>query len=167
MRRDQPWLWAVTTGGLGLLRPAPGTWGSLPPAALAAVFVLLDAPMSVQLTAFLSLAIGFSAITVGLGDRAAAGFGRPDPGQVVSDETAGQAVTCIMIPHLHDAGHHPWGWIVLPAAAFFAFRFFDIVKPPPANGLQRLPAGWGILLDDLVAGVMAMPVVWLVAVLFL
>ena len=44
----------------------------------------------------------------------------------------------------------------MAATAFFAFRICDIVKPPPANGLQKLPAGWGILVDDLVAGVYAL-----------
>ena len=45
---------------------------------------------------------------------------------------------------------------------FLAFRIFDILKLPPANGLQRVPGGWGILLDDLVAGVQALIVVQLV-----
>ena len=50
----------------------------------------------------------------------------------------------------------PW----LPAmltlgGAFLAFRLMDIVKPPPAGSIQRLPAGWGVLIDDLVAGVYA------------
>ena len=46
--------------------------------------------------------------------------------------------------------------LFLAGTAFFTFRFFDIVKPPPANQLQRLRAGWGILVDDLVAGVYAL-----------
>ena len=48
-----------------------------------------------------------------------------------------------------------WGTGINLAAAFLAFRIFDITKPPPARQLERLPAGWGILLDDLAAAVYA------------
>ncbi len=49
----------------------------------------------------------------------------------------------------------------IAVVAFLAFRFFDILKPPPARGLQRLGGGLGILIDDLIAGAMALVVVQL------
>ncbi len=51
--------------------------------------------------------------------------------------------------------------LALAGGAFAAFRFFDILKPPPINRIQRAPAGWGILLDDLLAGAAAMGVIQL------
>ena len=57
-----------------------------------------------------------------------------------------------------------WLWnLALAATAFFAFRFFDIVKPPPADAAQKLPGGWGILVDDIVAGLQALVAVQLLA----
>lgn len=73
-----------------------------------------------------------------------------DPGHVVLDEFAGQWVALIGLPLL--------GWqqvLAVMAVQFFAFRFFDVLKAPPARQLERLPYGWGILLDDIAAGVCA------------
>ncbi|MFH1843416.1 MAG: phosphatidylglycerophosphatase A, partial [bacterium] len=50
-----------------------------------------------------------------------------------------------------DQGIGVAGWL----AGFFWFRVFDILKPPPVRSLERLPAGWGIMVDDLAAGVYA------------
>lgn len=68
-----------------------------------------------------------------------------DPGPVVIDEAAGLMVTLLGVP---------FGW---PAAvfAFILFRAMDILKPPPAGRFERLPGGYGIMLDDLMAGVYA------------
>lgn len=77
-----------------------------------------------------------------------------DPGHVVLDEFAGQWVALIglPLPLLHEQ--------VVPAAAifatqFFLFRVFDVIKPPPARQLEKLPAGWGILMDDIGAAIYA------------
>ena len=70
-------------------------------------------------------------------------FGRVDPGQVVIDEVAGQIITFIATPRI--------GWMGL-IAGFILFRVFDIVKPFPARQAERFPGGWGIMLDDVVAG---------------
>ena len=70
--------------------------------------------------------------------------GRKDPGMVVIDEVVGQWIT------LAGAVHLNWkSWL----GAFILFRFFDIVKPPPARQCERLPEGLGIVADDAVAGV--------------
>lgn len=162
----------ITTFGLGYMRPAPGTWGSLPPCAFAALWAVAGRQIgfgSVGNTLWYAVlaffAFYFSWVCVKFGAGAEAEFGKKDPSQVVADETAGMAVTLLCIPH---------AWLILPAAtlqesqtrtaianvaaiavAFILFRIFDILKLWPANGLQRLKGGWGILVDDLVAGVQA------------
>jgi phosphatidylglycerophosphatase A len=156
----------VTAGGLGFLRPASGTWGSLPPAVVAGVLVVLGQPgWLVDVCLVLLLLIG-SVACVRFGAAAERTFGKKDPGQVVADEVAGQAVTLLAVPW---AGVVNWAGTSTPpegvsvamfnaglaVAGFLMFRAFDIVKPPPANGLQRIGGGWGILIDDLIAGAMA------------
>jgi phosphatidylglycerophosphatase A len=71
--------------------------------------------------------------------------GTTDPGIVVIDEVMGMCVTLVAAP---------FTW---PAAlvGFFLFRAFDIVKPPPARALEKAHGGWGIMLDDLAAGIYA------------
>jgi len=70
-------------------------------------------------------------------------YGVKDDGRVTIDEFAGYLVTVYCMPA---------GWI--PAiAAFFVFRILDVVKPPPARALQSLHGGWGIVIDDILAGV--------------
>ncbi len=72
-------------------------------------------------------------------------WGRKDPGQVVVDETAGYLVSTFLVPPS------------LPALAgsFFLFRAFDVLKPFPAGRSQDLPGAWGIMVDDLIAGLYA------------
>ena len=74
----------------------------------------------------------------------------PDPGPVVIDELVGYLVSVAFLPHSI--------WIAV--AGFFLFRAFDIVKPPPARQLERLPGGWGIVLDDVSAGVYCQLILW-------
>lgn len=156
------WIWAISVGGLGLLRPASGTWGSLPPAVLASTLLLFGAGTGWIALLMLALAAVASGICVAFGDRAVAHYGRPDPGQVVADEAAGQSIALLCLPLL-DLSGTPWPWLIAPGACFVGFRIFDILKPPPADRLERLPAGWGILCDDLAAGAMAGVAVWLAA----
>ena len=73
-------------------------------------------------------------------------LGGKDPGAIVIDEVAGMAVSVLAVP-LTPA---------VLAVAFVLFRVFDIVKPYPANELQRLRGGVGVMIDDLVAGVYAL-----------
>jgi phosphatidylglycerophosphatase A len=76
-------------------------------------------------------------------------FGRTDPGQVVIDEVVGQMLTFLVIPQA------TWKWLV---GGFLLFRTFDIVKPFPARQAERIPRGWGIMLDDVIAGVYGLAV---------
>ena len=69
------------------------------------------------------------------------------------DEFAGQWFALLALPVGLDAGLRAVACVV--GGQFVLFRVLDIVKPPPAFGLQRLPAGWGILVDDLAAGAYA------------
>ncbi|MAC20728.1 MAG: phosphatidylglycerophosphatase [Phycisphaerae bacterium] len=158
---------AVTALGLGFLRPASGTWGSLPPAVVAGLLLLMHQPAwLIDLSMVLLLAIGCVAC-LRFGRAAERACGGKDPGQVVADEVAGQAIVLLALPW---ASVESWGSgslvppagvspllfdLGLTAVAFLLFRIFDVLKPPPANGLQKLGGGLGILVDDLIAGAMA------------
>ncbi|HYD01126.1 MAG TPA: phosphatidylglycerophosphatase A [Phycisphaerales bacterium] len=166
----------ITTFGLGFMRPAPGTWGSLPPCAAGAALALLGlAGTPVWYAVMAAFAIVFSWACVEFGEGAEAEFGGKDPSQVVADETAGMAVTLMFLPSWcvvivgSTVRESEWrskvAVVVTIAVAFVLFRITDILKLPPAHGLQRLKGGWGILVDDLVAGLQAG--VFLVAVCWL
>ena len=93
------------------------------------------------------------------GDEAEGVWGK-DPSNAVADETAGQCLPLLMLPASATAS---WGAALFTLGfAFVSFRVLDIVKPWPARQLQRLPAGLGILIDDLISGVYAMVVVQVV-----
>lgn len=144
----------VTTFGLGHLRPASGTWGSLPPALIAAAMALLhlgpaQAPW-LYYPVMTALCLVFGAACVVFTDEAEARFGR-DPKEVVADETAGQAIALLAVPLVAS----PLAAVAWIGAAFLLFRAFDIAKPWPANALQRIPGAWGVLLDDVAAGAYA------------
>ena len=156
----------LTAGGLGHAPIASGTFGSLPPPALAVLVAIATVaagrPDLLQWTvngALVACGLVFAAACVHYGAYAERTWGRKDPGQVVADEVAGQSLTLLALP---------WGMtndvdgivrtVVIAGVGFLAFRFFDILKPPPARGLERLPAGWGVLVDDLAAGVYALAV---------
>lgn len=154
----------LTTFGLGHMRPASGTWGSTPPPALALLMILIlsgDGLSSFEHwsinVSLLLIALIFSIVCVRFGAEAEHRFGKKDPGQVVADETAGQAIALLFLPWRPMIDSEGWFWnVALAATAFFAFRILDIIKPPPANQIQRLAGGWGILADDLIAGVYAL-----------
>jgi phosphatidylglycerophosphatase A len=145
-------IWLVTGMGLGLMRPAPGTWGSLPPVALAMLLAFAGTdPRHIDMAlAAMGLVFGLSCLV--WGELAEKSFGRKDPGAVVADEVAGQSLALMWLPWSGNNARI----IATCAIAFFAFRLFDIVKPPPARGWQRFPGGLGILIDDLVAGLYAL-----------
>jgi phosphatidylglycerophosphatase A len=93
-----------------------------------------------------SVALGVPAATL-----AARESGRHDPGFVVIDEVAGQWIALLGCPA-------NWRQALL---ALILFRLFDITKPFPARQLERLPEGWGIVFDDVAAGLYALGVGWL------
>jgi undecaprenyl-diphosphatase len=136
--------------GLGRLPLAPGTWGSLPPVFVFALMCYFDTPAAEISIAMAALALAGSVVCVKFAPVVIAKTGKNDPREVVADEFAGQAV--VFIPF----GAVPAGQIWAAAAlGFLLFRLFDIVKPWPINRLEKLPKGWGVLADDLLAAVLA------------
>lgn len=159
MTRPSGLAWSLlTTFGLGHMRPASGTWGSMPTVVIAGGMLALGvSPQSTAYNGVLAIIlVVFSAACVHYGDRAEARYGK-DPSEVVADETAGQCIPLMFLPVA--SVHGPRNALFALLYAFVAFRVMDIIKPPPARELQRIPAGWGILLDDLFAGVYAAIVV--------
>jgi phosphatidylglycerophosphatase A len=152
------WAWAVGTFfGAGLLKPGPGTYGSISAVLLwyAAAHILHPAPVALAIgttiAAVFATLIGIPAATI-----VARESGREDPGHVVIDEVAGQLIALIAIPA--DWRH--------AALSLLLFRAFDILKPPPIRQLERLPAGTGIMLDDVAAGLFALALAQLAHLFF-
>jgi len=147
----------VTVGGSGLLPGMPGTYGSAVTAGLLwGVYItlgqggVLAAHPSAWPILLVAGTVTLGALCVALGPWAIARFHREDPGPVVIDEAAAICLTLLLLP-LRPGWHE----IIPIAAAFVAFRIFDITKPPPARQLENLPGGWGILMDDLAAAAYA------------
>jgi len=152
------WAWAIGTFfGAGLLRPGPGTYGSIAAVLLwfGAAHLLHPAPVALAIgTGIAALAatlIGIPAATI-----VARESGREDPGHVVIDEVAGQLIALIAIPA-------DWRHAVV---SLLMFRIFDILKPPPIRQLERLPGGTGIMLDDVAAGLFALLLAQMIHVFF-
>jgi len=128
----------ATWFGCGLVPKAPGTAGSI--GAIPLYLLAARAGQGgVAAAAVVTTAVGTWAASV-----VARELGVKDPQLVVIDEVAGMLVTMLPV-------RHP-GWPAV-AAGLVAFRLFDIVKPWPARSLERLPGGWGIVMDDIAAGV--------------
>ena len=150
----------LTVGGLGHAPIASGTFGSLPPVCLAFLLVQFGQQGIVLELSMILLAVIFSVACLRFGRESEELFGKKDPGQVVADEVAGQAIALLWLPWaLPESPGALARNMAIAVSAFLAFRFFDILKPPPARGLQRLGGGLGILIDDLIAGAMALVVV--------
>lgn len=126
--------WVVSLGGVGFMRPAPGTWGSA--VVLPVVFL---GPAA---------AAGLSLLLLGMGLWALKRLPEADqdPGWVVIDEGAGQALALAALPG--------FGWLGV-ALAFGLFRLFDIWKPGPVRWLDRQKTPSGVMGDDVMAGAMA------------
>ncbi len=129
----------ATAGGAGFLPVAPGTAGSL--VGLVLFCVLYQFPLMVQVTAVVLVSL----LGVAAASRVARRSGVEDPGMVVIDEVAGMWVSLLFLPFSP----------VTAVAGFVLFRVMDVVKPAPARQLERLPGGWGIMCDDLMAGIYA------------
>lgn len=130
--------------GFGLAPVAPGTFGTLGAALTAGAFLAwaphLTDRWQVLAGAWIVVA---SALTILLTPVVEAGAGKKDPGVIVLDEVAGYWATLLFLTDPQP---------VHLAAAFFVFRFFDVAKVWPGRWLESLPSGWGVLLDDVVAG---------------
>ncbi len=136
--------------GLGHLPIAPGSWASGGAAALYVALRWLGPPGWRVLLALLFAAV--TAAGVALAPRAERLYGCQDPRPFVLDEVAGIWLTCLLF----------WwrGPVSTAAAAFLAFRLFDVLKPPPLRRLEKLPGGWGVMADDLGAALCSALVLW-------
>jgi len=136
--------------GLGHLPIAPGTWGSMPTAAVFGILCYLGLSQAIVSIAMVVIAVGASAVCIAFSPAVIGITGKKDPGEVVADEAAGQAI--VFIGAYAASGKEI---LIITAIGFLAFRLFDIIKPPPCKKLEKLPKGYGILADDLMAGVYA------------
>ncbi|MCZ8277556.1 MAG: phosphatidylglycerophosphatase A [Acetobacteraceae bacterium] len=130
-------LLVATMGGIGRLKPAPGTWGSLVVLPLA-----LLGPVPALLLALLVTIVGFYAVSAVLRDAP-----EQDPGWIVVDEAAGMLLALAGL----SVGASIWGVLI----AFGLFRVFDILKPWPVSWADQQKGAFGVMLDDIVAGALA------------
>lgn len=152
----------ATVFGVGRLRPAPGTWGSLVALPLAWLLHLAAGPWLLAAAAVAMFFIGFWATA-----RQTRGRDDHDPSEIVVDELVGQWIA--FLPVSVGAAHAGvdlvalWpGWI----AAFLFFRLFDIWKPGPIGRADRRHDPLGVMLDDVVAGCFAAVAVATLALVF-
>jgi phosphatidylglycerophosphatase A len=152
-KKRTAWAWVLATFfGTGYMRPAPGTWGSAAGLLLwlAAAHWLHPSPLHLALgtaiAALVVLLVGIPASSIVAREAA-----MEDPQFVVLDEVAGQWVALIA------ATVRPWEWLL----AFLLFRIFDILKPSPAREFDRMHGGFGIMMDDIAAGVYALAILFL------
>ena len=140
--------------GLGRIPFAPGTWGSLPPVIIYMVLGYLTAgkilPAWLPAAAQAVVIVLASWVCVKFSPPVAAALGKKDPGEIVADEVAGQALVMFYL-----SLYGSLNICTTAAAGFLFFRLFDIAKPWPIRRLERLPQGWGILADDLMAAAYA------------
>ncbi len=143
LRSPLAWLASL---GVGMLPGAPGTYGSALVAAAAGVWLAAGgAPLKGGW--YLGVVAGVTTLAVAASQAALQRrlFGPgADPGQITIDEAAGQLLA------LFGLGGAGWWWHL--AAAFTLFRFLDITKPLGIRASQGLPGGWGVVIDDLLAG---------------
>lgn len=125
--------------GVGKIPVAPGTAGTI--AAVPFVWLLLK----LQWPIYVAMCVIVIALGVIASDKAETALNAKDPGAVVIDEFAGYMVTMAFLPAKP-------GYLI---AGFALFRAFDILKPPPIGRLQKLKGGWGVMIDDIAAGIIA------------
>jgi len=139
--------WLAFGFGSGLAPKAPGTFGTL----AAIPFYLLMSPLAWPY--YLGLVVVFTVIGIWACDRTARELGAKDPSAIVWDEFVGFFITMLAVPSVLLTASYGWAWIL---AGFLAFRLFDIWKPWPIRVIdERVEGGLGIMLDDILAGIMA------------
>ncbi len=141
----------ATFFGIGHLRPAPGTWGSLAALPCAGLLHMAGGPVLLGVGIVVAFALGWWATSV-----ETAGKADDDPAEIVIDEVAGQwlAFLPVSIGAMHAGASlfALWpGWVT----AFVLFRLFDIWKPGPIGWADRQGGPMGVMLDDMLAGLAA------------
>jgi phosphatidylglycerophosphatase A len=158
----QAW-WIATGFGSGYLKPAPGTWGTL--AGLLAWLLMVAGLRGVGWRGtpwlLLSAPVVLTLVAVWAADHVVKETGQKDPSFIVIDEWAG--LWFALTPLLFTLTLQPQPlmlWAARLVAPFLLFRLFDIWKPGVVDQAQRLPGGWGVVMDDVLAGLLAALIVW-------
>ncbi len=143
------WKFIATLGFVGKLPTFPGTWASLVTLCL---WIFIPVNIFIQLTIILILIIiGFYA-----SDVTSKLLNKKDPSEIVIDEVIGMSIALFMVPPN----------LYLYILAFILFRLFDILKPSFIFHVQNFKGGWGIILDDILAGLFTLSVVTTIYIVF-
>ena len=134
-----PWVLLAAWGPCGYAPFAPGTFGTL------GAIPLYLALSRLSPGAYVLATFAFSAIAIVAADRAGRYWRVADASPVVIDEVAGYLLTMALVPFSWPSA----------LAGFVLFRIFDITKPWPASAFDRVKSGFGVVMDDLAAGVWA------------
>ncbi len=140
--------WLATCFKIGHLPIAPGTWGSL--AAIIGWWLWLQ---YLEPLVFIVLIIAIFTIGVFATNTIIDHTGEKDPPRVIIDEVAGQWLGLLILPD---------GMLYI-AGAFVLFRFLDIFKPWPIRQMEQFPKGWGVMLDDTLAGLLTLGLIQVVS----
>ena len=144
--------WLATCFKIGHLPIAPGTWGSL--AAVIGWWLWLQ---YLDPLVFIVLIIVIFTIGVFATNTIIDHTGEKDPSRVIIDEVAGQWLGLLILPD---------GMLYI-AGAFVLFRFLDIFKPWPIRQMEQFPKGWGVMLDDTLAGLLTLGLIQVVSKLLI
>jgi phosphatidylglycerophosphatase A len=137
--KQQVVMFLATGGNVGRIPIVPGTFGSLVGIPFAYLFSFMSLPAALSANVLLML------LAVWAAQGAERELGAKDPGAIVIDEISGFCFTMLAIPFT----------LMTCCAGFILFRILDIIKPPPARQIdRRLKGGWGVVMDDVVAGIM-------------
>lgn len=139
--------WLATCFKIGHLPIAPGTWGSL--VAIIGWWLWLQ---YLDPLVFIVLIIAIFAIGVFTTNTIIAHTGEKDPSSVIIDEVVGQWLGLLILPD---------GMLYI-VGAFVLFRFLDIFKPWPIRQMEQFPKGWGVMLDDTLAGLLTLGLIQVV-----
>lgn len=139
----------ATACGAGYSPIAPGTCGT------AVTVPLVWALSSLPMWQWALVCVAITSLGIAVAHRADQLWDTHDSGRIVIDEVAGYSITMLLV----DRGH-PAPLVV----GFIVFRILDIFKPPPVRWLdQNLPGGWGVVLDDALAGVIGAVIMYALA----
>jgi phosphatidylglycerophosphatase A len=155
-KRNKYFSWIIATWfGSGLLPIAPGTWGSLAAFPFAYIISVNSGPYVLIIGTVALFFIGMQA-----SNNVEKSTQKKDPGFIVVDEVVGQWIALLPLAFLYNyVGPDLSYWVFAPiaAVAFLAFRLYDIWKPWPINYIDKnVSGGFGIMLDDVIAGIYAL-----------
>lgn len=150
LRFADPIVTVATFGGSGLLRPAPGTWGSLAAVFAAWPLGVIGGPVALSIAAVIAFLAGLWAT-----EKYIAASGNHDPSEVVIDEVAAMWLVMAALPPT------PLAYLL----GFLCFRLYDIWKPWPIKGIERRVSGeMGVMVDDIVAAIYAIITAWIIGI---